>query len=213
MNRLSKLFRLVFVGLLVAGMTLPVSAVPADSSIGTNLAQTTSTSQQTQEQSAGVSVGVGQQLSTVLAVTSDDVKTEVEETAFEVSFESEDERVRVRAVANRSAELRERAEAIVAEYEAATAAYESGEISTGEYARQIAALNGRATNVLRSYDRLEDRSASVSALELRAEGVNRTALRQTIARLDAVTGTGPSALLRQFTGLSQGRIELRAKDG
>lgn len=211
MDRTRRLFQLLFVGLLVAGMTLPVSAFPAADQRDIGPAQTDA--EDAQGQSDAVSVGVGQQLSTVLAVTSDDVKTEMEETAFEVSFETEAEEARVRTVANRSVELRDRAESIVADYDEANRAFEAGEISASEFARRIAALNARAENVLRSYERLQKRSQSVSALELRAAGVNRTALRAAIADLDAVTGAGPTALLRQFTGLSRGSVELRTNGG
>ena len=211
MDRTRHLFQLLFVGLLVAGMTLPVSAFPAPDKSDIAPAQTTATGIQAQPDP--VSVGVGQQLSTVLAVTSDDVRTEVEETAFEVSFETEAEAARVRAVANRSAALHDRAESIVTDYDEAKRAFEAGEISASEFARRIAALNARAENVLRSYERLQERSQSVSALELRAEGVNRTALKAAIADLDVVTGAGPTALLRQFTGLSQGSVELRTNGG
>jgi hypothetical protein len=74
-------------------------------------------------------------------------------------------------------------------------------------------LNSRAENLLQSYERLQDRAENVSALDLRAAGVNRTALNRSIEGLDAVTGTGPAALLDRFTGQTEGELNVEAENG
>ncbi|SDL93313.1 hypothetical protein SAMN04487949_0223 [Halogranum gelatinilyticum] len=160
-----------------------------------------------------VDVSTGAQLATVLAVTNDDIQTEVDETAFDVEYEDGDDETRVEAVATRGAALRERAEAIRADYETATAAYENGSITASQYAQRLATLNARAENVVRSYERLEVRSEGLSALELRAAGLNESALRTSVSDLDDLRGVGAAALFERFTGEREGELELRTADG
>ncbi|MFC6862777.1 hypothetical protein ACFQGE_04795 [Halomicroarcula sp. GCM10025817] len=169
-----------------------------------------------QAQSAGnetVNVTTGQQLSTVLSATSDDVQSEVDETEFEVEYESRSDERRAEVVAERGTRLAERAEAIRDDYENATEAYEAGELTRSEYAQRIATLNARAENLAESHDRLEDRLDDVSKLELRAAGFNQTELRAAVNDLDSVRGAGAAALLQRFTGTSEGEIELETADG
>nr|WP_265109756.1 DUF4198 domain-containing protein [Halosolutus halophilus] len=170
------------------------------------------TAQETANNSS-VNVTVGQQLSTVIGASSDEVQTDFENTAFEISVENGGEEEKAEAIADRTDELRDRAEAIREDYEEATEAYEEGEISKSEYAQRLATLNARATNLLDSYERLQQRAADVSAAELRAAGVNRTALDTAVENVSSVSGSGAAALLRQFTGESQGEIELEAENG
>jgi hypothetical protein len=113
-----------------------------------------------QAQTAGnstVNVTTGQQLSTVLSATSDDVQSEVDETEFEVEYENRTGERRAEVVAERGTRLAERAEAIRDDYENATEAYEAGDLTRSEYAQRIATLNARAENLAESHDRLEDR--------------------------------------------------------
>lgn len=162
---------------------------------------------------SSVNVSTGQQLSTVLAVTSDDVQSEYAETAFEVAYGNGSEEKRAEAVAERAEELRERAEAIREDYADATEAYEAGELSRSEYARQLATLNARATNVVEAYERLRQRASNVSALELRAAGLNRSATRAAVSDLESVRGAGATALLQRFTGETRGEVELETAGG
>ncbi|MFC7027231.1 hypothetical protein ACFQH8_06395 [Halomicroarcula sp. GCM10025710] len=165
-----------------------------------------------QAQSAGnstVDVTTGQQLSTVLSATSDDVQSEVDETEFEVEYENRSDERRAEVVAERGTRLIERAEAIRDDYENATEAYEAGELSRSAYAQRIATLNARAENLVESHDRLQDRLGDVSKLELRAAGFNQTELRAAVTDLDRVRGVGAAALLQRFTGTSEGEIEPR----
>ncbi len=103
-----------------------------------------------QEDNSSVNVTTGQQLSTVLAVTSDDVQSEVEETEFEVEYDNAGEEARAQALANRADALQERANRIAEAYETATEAYEEGELTKSQYAQRIATLNSRASNLLAS---------------------------------------------------------------
>ena len=158
-----------------------------------------------------VSVTAGAQLSTVLSVTSDDVHAEVEETAFEVEYERGEGRAE--AVADRAETVRMRAADVRENYREALKAYREGDLDRSEFARRLAALNARAGNVLGAHDRLERRAANVSAFDLRAAGLNRTALERAVASLDDVRGTGAGALLAQFTGERRGEVELEASGG
>lgn len=166
-----------------------------------------------QADSSSVNVTTGDQLSTVLEVTSDDVQTEVEATAFELEVERNGDADRAATIAARAAELRERAEAIREGYVDTTEAYRQGDVTKSEYARRLATLNARASNVLRSFERLQRRAATVSDLELRAAGYNRTEVRQALADLDTVTGAGAAALLARFTGETDGEVTLETQDG
>ena len=160
-----------------------------------------------------VNVTTGQQLSTVLAVTSDDVQSEVDEAAFETEYEDASEEERAEAIADRAETLRDRAESIAEDYEAATEAYEDGDLTKSEYAQRIAALNARADNLLTAYENLRERADNVSALELRAAGFNTTATQAAVDDLDSVSGAGASALLQRFVGQSQGEVEIDRANG
>ena len=166
-----------------------------------------------QEDNSSVNVTTGQQLSTVLAVTSDDVQSEVEETEFEVEYDNAGEEARAQALANRADALQERANRIAEAYETATEAYEEGELTKSQYAQRIATLNSRASNLLASYEALSERANAFSALELRAAGFNESALSGAVDDLDSVSGTGASALLQQFTGEREGEVEIESSNG
>lgn len=207
---------------LVCGMALPAMALsvsgddPAATLASEPTAQTAVQTTQNDtgtQNGSGVNVTVGPQLSTVIDVSSGEVRTEVENTAFDRSVEGASEEAQAEAIADRAATLSDRAEAIHEAYEEATEAYEDGELTKSEYARQLALLNARASNLLDSYDRLHQRAQTVSTAELDAAGVNRSTLNQSTARLNRVTGTGTSALLRQFTGESDGEIDLTTENG
>jgi hypothetical protein len=218
MIRMKSIRFALFALFVVIGMTVPAAAVstsPGQLPASTTPGATASMSAQetaTQNDSS-VNVTVGQQLSTVIDVSSDEVQTNFEDTAFEISVEGTDEERQAEAIADRTEELRERAEAIREDYEEATEAYEKGEISKSEYAQRLSTLNARATNLLQSYERLQQRAENVSALELQAAGVNQSALASAVGNLSSVSGAGAAALLRQFTGQSQGKIELETADG
>lgn len=197
--------------LVFAGAAVPASAAGMDGAATKTGADAARTAAGTNNST--VNVTVGQQLSTVLAVTSDDVQSEVDETGFEMALERGDETSRAEAIAERAETLRERSQQIHEDYREATRAYEAGELSTSEYARRLAALNARASNVVSSYERLRQRATTVSKLDLRAAGYNRSAVSKDLASLDAVTGAGTAALLRRYTGESEGEIELETDGG
>lgn len=157
-----------------------------------------------------VSVGTGAQLSTIIATTEDDVRTEVENTAVEARLDRDDETRE--ALDDRAEVLRERATEIREEYQKVTDEYASGEISRSAYAQRLALLNARAENVLGSLDRLEARSANVSGGSETA-GLNESTVEDVSDRLDEVSSAGPDAILEQFTGQRTGELELRVDDG
>jgi len=163
--------------------------------------------------SSTVNVTAGRQLSTVISATSDDVQSEVDATDFELEYENGSDEARAEAIAERSDRLRDRADAIRDDYEDATESYEAGELTKSEYAQRIATLNARAENVVAGYEQLSNRSANVSKLELRAAGLNETALQQSVDDLDSVRGSGAEALLQRFTGTSSGEVEIETDGG
>lgn len=196
---------------LVALILLVSAAVPAAGVLG----DTQPAATQTDERNAtnGVNVTIGQQLSTVVAATDGEVRSTVEETAFELRFEAASDNERAEVVADRAEELARRAIEIRADYRNATRAHEAGEMSDSEYAERIAALNARAEDLAESVHRLRGRATGLSALELRSAGFTAADLRAIDERLDAVSGTGAAALLQRFTGRSDGEIEIRTRDG
>ncbi|MFC4247457.1 PepSY domain-containing protein [Natribaculum luteum] len=161
----------------------------------------------------GVDVTAGAQLSTVVTATSDEVRTEFENTAFDERIERGNESDRAAAIADRAAVLENRSATLRAEYEAATEAYRNGELDRSAYAQRLASLSARAQGVVESYDRLEERAAEVDDFELAAAGVNETALADGKASVTRLTGAGSEALLRHFTGEERGEVELEFDDG
>jgi hypothetical protein len=141
------------------------------------------------------------------------VQTDFDNTAFELSVEGTSEEAQAEAIADRVDDLRGRAESVHDDFDEATEAYEEGEFTRSEYARRLAVLNARATNLLDSYRQLRERAENVSGPELRAAGVTLSALDRSVENLRSVTGIGTDALLKQFTGESAGEIELETENG
>lgn len=197
-----------------ADISEPLSIGPDTALVGagTNQALSNHTTNGTNPNTT-VSVGVGQQLSSIISTTSDDTQTGFENFAFEVSVEDGNESARAEAIADRAEELRDRAAAIRTDYRTATEAFAAGNLSRSQYAQRLATLNARAENVLSSLASLQARAGNVSTLELRAAGVNRSRLQAAAADLNNVTGTGPSALLQRFIGTTTGEIELETTNG
>ena len=214
----------LFATLVVIGMAVPAMALstntgePSTSDLTGEspevIAQTNSATRTAQTQTdSRVNARVGPQLSTVIDVSSDEVQTEFDNTAFELSVEGASEEARAEVIAERADELRDRAESIHDDFDEATEAYEDGDLTKSEYAQRLAVLNARATNLLNSYEQLRQRAATVSEPELRAAGVTQSALDRSVENLNRVTGTGTTALRKQFTGESDGEIELETENG
>ncbi|GAB3671790.1 hypothetical protein GCM10028856_23760 [Halopiger thermotolerans] len=172
---------------------------------------------QTQDGSSTNSVRVttGAQLSTLVTATSNEVRTEFENAAFEERLErnGSDDEARAAAIADRAATLEDRSAALQAEYEDATAAYEAGDIDESTYAQRLASLNARAQGVVSSYDRLLERADDVSADALDAANVSVAELREQRDEADRLTSTGTDALRRQFTGEAEGEAEIEIETG
>lgn len=199
---------LVLAAFLVVGSVIPAAGAIAGSGgllVGT---QDSASANQTANNST-VDVAVGQQLSTVVAVTSNEVQTDYENTAFDAESEGE----LAEAVADRAAELRENAREIREDYREATEAYRAGDLTKEEYAQRLALLNDRASNLRRSYEIVQSYAANLSAEALRRVEMNRTALREAVRSLENVTGTGPAALRALFTGDATGEIEFETDNG
>lgn len=219
------LVSVLFATLVVIGMAVPVMALsmntgeqstgtltgmsPGTADSATRTAQTDSATQT----NSRVNATVGPQLSTVIEVSSEEVQTDFENTAFELSVDGASEEAKAEAIAERASELHDRADSIHDDFEEATEAYEDGDLTKSEYARRLAVLNARATNLLNSYEQLRQRAENVSASELRAAGVTLSALNRSVKNLSSVTGTGANALLKQFTAESDGEIELETENG
>ncbi|MFA9415049.1 PepSY domain-containing protein [Natrinema sp. HArc-T2] len=161
----------------------------------------------------GVTVTTGAQLSTVVTATSDDVRSDFEDTAFDERMEQGNDSARAAAIAGRAAVLENRSIALQAEYERATAAYEGGDLEESAYAQRLASLNTRARNVVSSYERLEERAESVETVELRAAGVTLSDLADERTAVAELTSAGTNALTRQFTGEASGNVEIDLDGG
>ncbi|MFB6221748.1 MAG: hypothetical protein ABEH90_09965, partial [Halolamina sp.] len=204
----------LLVAVVVVGMVAPAAAAPAGTTGSAAVGSAAPAAMaQANNSTNGTNVTVGQQLSTVVSVSSDEVQSDFERTEFEASLEDADEERRAELIAERAEELRETAVDIREAYIEATEAYKEGELSKSEYAQRIATLNARATNLLDSYEQLQRYAANVSALELRAAGFEKAQLAGSMDRLDNVTGAGATALLKQFTGESTGEFEVEAENG
>ena len=202
--------------LTAAGLTAPAMALPmsADgSSLGESIEIVATSPTQAAQNDPSVSATVGPQLSTVISVSSDEVQTGFENTAFELSVESATEEAQAEAIADRENELRDRVESIREDYADLTESYRQGELTNSEYAQRLAVLNGRANNVLTSYNQLQKRAANVSTSTLRAAEVTRSGLNSSVEDLHHVRGVGSKALFNQFTGRSDGEIALESENG
>jgi hypothetical protein len=172
-----------------------------------------STGATTQGNDSTTTASTGQRLATVLEVTDVEIKADVERSAFESTVDTENESATAAAIADRAATLRERADTIEAEQRAATEAYQNGDLSHAEYAQRLAALNARATSVLETFEDLDDYAEDVSTLELEAAGYNRSANEAARDTLRSATGSGATALLRQYTGESNGEFSVETNGG
>jgi hypothetical protein len=203
----------LFATLVVVGMAVPAVALSASTGEPSANGPAEPSAAVTAQNNSSVNVTIGPQLSTIVSVSSDEVQTGFENTAFEISFENASEETRAEAIADRADGIRDRAESIREDYDEATEAREDGELTRSEYAQRLAVLNARATNLLDSYQQLRLRATNVSAVELEEAGLNRTTLNRSVEDLSSVTGTGARALLEQFTGESEGEIELDTENG
>lgn len=203
--------RLLVTLLVAVGLALPAGAAAAVTGGQSAVGATDAATQQSGNSTVNVTAGA--QLSTVLAVTESEVDAKVNETAFEIEYESADEEARAEAIAERAEALRERARTISEDYREATEAYREGELTRDQYAQRLATLNARANSVVNGYDRLQERAGAVSALELEAVGYNGSAVRGTVRSLDNVSGSGTDALLQRFTGETRGEVEVETANG
>jgi hypothetical protein len=203
----------LFVTLVVIGMAVPAMALSTNTGEPSTSDLTGASSGMTAQTDSRVRAETGPQLSTVIEVSSDEVQTDFDNTAFELSVEGTSGEAQAEAIADRVDELRDRADSIHDDFDEATEAYEEGDLTRSEYARRLAVLNARATNLLDSYGQLRERAENVSAPELRAAGVTLSALDSSVENLRSVTGIGTNALLKQFTGESTGEIQLETENG
>ena len=195
--------------LALLGGVVPVAAV----GLGGPLAQADTPTPAGTANGTAVNVTPGAQLATVLAATEASTRAEVDETRFELELERGGDDERAEAIAERAEALAGRAGAIREDYEAATGAYEAGELTADEYARRLAELNARAEHLIADVEALRAHADDVSGLELEAAGFDRAALRRAAEDLDPLTGVGPSAVLERFLGERTGEVELRTADG
>ncbi|QSW98403.1 hypothetical protein [Haloterrigena alkaliphila] len=159
-----------------------------------------------------VTVTTGAQLSTIVTATSDEVRTEFENTAFDERM-ADNASDRAAAIAERAAALENRSTTLRAEYENATAAYEVGDLEKSAYAQRLASLSARAENVVSSYERLEERVESVDEIDRRAAGVTPSELADQRAAVADLTSSGADALFQQFTGETNGNAEIEVDGG
>ncbi|TKX85544.1 hypothetical protein EXE43_13005, partial [Halorubrum sp. SS5] len=137
----------VLVAVSLLGAAVPGGALAAPATDGPAAAQATDQTADGDSTRNGSAAGgateratVGQQLATVIAVTDDEVSAEVEAASLAAAFESGTESERAALLAERAQTLRDRADAVVADRDAAREAYAAGNLTRGEFAQRLAAL-------------------------------------------------------------------------
>ncbi|MEF8851619.1 MAG: hypothetical protein V5A44_03715 [Haloarculaceae archaeon] len=81
------------------------------------------------------------------------------------------------------------------------------------FAQRLASLHARARELRANVERLRDRVGTVSDLALATAGYDESVLAAAESDLDAVSGATAAALLRRFTGQSNGSVDVSAADG
>lgn len=193
----------------VVALLVAVAAVPAIAGMASADSHATN---ETDAPESNLSVGTGQQLSTIISMAGDDVRTEIENTAIEVRIERAVSGEMTAFLEERVEELRDRGSEIRDEYADVTEAYRDGDISRSQYAQRIALLNGRAENVQRSLGTLQERVSMVPVTESDARDLNAS-IEEATEEVDDVSGAGAAALLNRFTGQATGELEFRVDDG
>jgi hypothetical protein len=160
-----------------------------------------------------VNVTTGTQLSTVLSATEASVSAGVSQSTFDRRFRRGNESERARAVTARASTLRQEAPALDAAYRNATDAFRDGRIDRETFAQRLASLHARSRELRANVERLRDRAGIVSELALATAGYDGSVLAAAESDLDAVSGATAAALLRRFTGQSNGSVNVSADDG
>lgn len=189
--------------LLVVGLLFP-----AGSAAGVFAGQSDAGAVGQQGTDTQVSVEVGEQLSTVVETTSSDVRTEAESVGFEQRLAAANATERAALIAERARALKNNSVELRSEYERLTDAYQQGNVTTSQYARQIAALSASATNVERSVTQLQQRASTLSAAERRGVDVTDDDLAEVTSGINPLTGPTASAVLGRFTGENSGEISI-----
>ncbi|AGN00307.1 hypothetical protein L593_01780 [Salinarchaeum sp. Harcht-Bsk1] len=162
---------------------------------------------------ATTNASTGAQLATVIQVTDEEVRHDVEVGSLEAELDAENDSERAAAIANLSATLQDRAGQIAADYEAATMAYDEGELSAAEYGQRLAVLHARADAIQNGFDRVSVAAAQTSPDALEAAGYNAAEVAEARQQLRSVSGSGTAALLAQFTGQSDGEFSVETENG
>lgn len=198
---------LAAVCLLVVGLSVIAGAVAgADTATSAPVA-----TQSNETGENGTGVGVGQQLATVVSVSRHEVGAGVEDASFESAYERANESRRAGLLATRTAALLNRSASLRATHRALRASYEAGEIGTLTFAQRSAVLSARANNLAASIVEVRARTRNVPEADLRAAGLNATALDTAAERVERVTGAGHRAMLARFVGERDGEIEIEAE--
>ncbi|PSQ19109.1 hypothetical protein BRD00_02355 [Halobacteriales archaeon QS_8_69_26] len=130
-------------------------------------------------------------------MTSENVQSEYRRTALDHRLDSGN---RTEVVASRGDELLVRAREVDEEYRTAVERYRRGAITAAEFARRLAVLGWRADRLSNETARLLERADGIPRDELRAAGLNVTALSVAVDRVRRIRGAGTRALVGPFTG-------------
>jgi hypothetical protein len=185
----------------------PIAGVVGAAGVGVGTQDSSGTN------AATANASTGAQLATVVQVTDEEVRHDVEVGGLEEDLDADNESERAEAIANLSAELQDRAAAIAAEYEAATTAYEDGELTAADYGQRLAVLHARADSVQNGFDRVSVAAAQTSPDALDAAGYDASAVADARGELRSVSGSGTGALLAQFTGQADGEFSVETENG
>ena len=202
---------LAVVCLLVVGLSVTAGAV-AGAKTGPDAATSAPVGLQSNETGDNdTDVGVGQQLATVVSVSRYEVGAGVEDASFESAYDRANESQRAALLAARTGELLNRSASVRATHRDLRASYDAGEIGTLTFAQRSAVLGAQATNLAASIAAVRTRARAVPDADLRAAGLNATALDTAAGRVARVTGAGHRALLARFVGERGGDIEIEAE--
>lgn len=200
MSRINHLFTVLMAALLVTSMiAVPVAAqeeqTPVDETSDEDL-----------------SPGLGAQISTIVAVTGDEVEADVEDAQYKYAFERANESEQARLATERAHDLASKSKAVKDEFKNATKAYKNGEITDDQYAQRLAVLSERAESLdKRSSEHLTglDRAREV-ANENAAFGLEQAAkdLKDSQNETDDLKKPGARAVAGKFMGEDRGEVAI-----
>ncbi|WP_248895189.1 DUF7096 domain-containing protein [Haloplanus halobius] len=188
------------VAVAVGMVAAPVSALTTDRA---GVApQTTATAEAGGNESASnESLAPGQRLAGVVGVQGAEIDGELEERTFEARVSrARSNASKAAVVATEVNDIRDRLQTLRERQERLREAYQSGNISTGEYHARMAVTSAELRTVRNQIDSNERVARDLPEAALEARGVNRTELDRLRNETNELQGPEVAALARQIAG-------------